>query len=180
MVGIGEGAMSKTVADVMQREVVTVTPGTPVLALLKKLVRAQISGVPVVTDEGEIVGVVSTTDVIRLGAGEKEFSVSNPVWEPLMLPGEDYGEESSVPFFEEDWGYPTEHQAEALPDGLFEGYSVSDIMTEAVFTVRPTDTVEDAGKFLLKGRIHRALVVDGDQLKGIVTAFDLLKAFVGD
>ena len=47
-------------------------------------------------------------------------------------------------------------------------------------TVKPTDSVEDAAKFLLHGRIHRALVVEHGQLKGIVTAFDLLRAFVGD
>jgi len=53
-------------------------------------------------------------------------------------------------------------------------------MTPAVFTVKARDTVEEAGKFLLHGRIHRALVVEDDQLKGIVTALDLLKAFVED
>ncbi len=174
--------MARLVKDVMQREVVTVTPSTPVRTLLKRLVSEQISGVPVVTEEGEIVGVVSTTDVVRLGAGEKELNAAGLVWEPLVLPNEEYGEESLTPFFMEsrDWRYPTENQTGSLPEGVFDGYTVEDIMTEAVFTVKPTDTVEDAGKFLLQGRIHRALVVEDDQLKGIVTAFDLLKAFVGE
>ena len=78
------------------------------------------------------------------------------------------------------WRYPTAGQTEALPEGVFDGYTVADIMTEAVFTVKPKDTVEDAGKFMLQGRIHRALVVEDEQLKGIVTAFVLLKAFVGE
>jgi CBS domain-containing protein len=174
--------MARLVKDVMQREVVTVTPSTPVRTLLKRLVSEQISGMPVVTEEGEIVGVVSTTDVVRLGAGEKELNAADLVWEPLVLPNEEYGEESSATFFMEsrDWRYPTENQTEALPEGVFDGYTVADIMTEAVFTVEPSDTVEDAGKFLLQGRIHRALVVEDEQLQGIVTAFDLLKAFVGE
>jgi CBS domain-containing protein len=164
----------------MQREVVTVTPETPVRTLLKRLVSTQISGVPVVTDDGEIVGVVSTTDVARLAAGEKELNAADLAWEPLVLPNEEYNEESTTPFFMEqaDWRYPTENQTDALPEGVFDGYTVSDIMTPAVFTVKPTDTVEEVGKFLLQGRIHRALVVEDDQLKGIVTTFDLLKAFV--
>jgi CBS domain-containing protein len=172
--------MGRIVEDVMQREVVTVTPETPVRTLLKRLVSGQISGVPVVTESGEIVGVVSTTDVVRLGAGEKELNAANLVWEPLVLPNEEYGEESSATFFmdSQDWRYPTETQAEALPENVFDGYTVADIMTEAVFTVKPTDSVEDASKFILQGRIHRALVVEDDQLKGIVTAIDLLKAFV--
>lgn len=172
--------MGQIVADVMQREVVTVTPDTPVRTLLKRLVSAQISGVPVLAAGGELVGVVSTTDVVRLGAGEKELNAGDLAWEPLLLPNEEYGEESAAPFFGEDWRHPTENQTDALPEDIFDGYTVADIMTDAVFTVRPTDSVEDAGKFLLRGRIHRALVVEDEELLGIVTAFDLLKAFVGD
>jgi CBS domain-containing protein len=136
----------------------------------------------VVTEEGEIVGVVSTTDVVRLGAGEKELNAADLVWEPLVLPNEEYDEESAAPFFLDspDWRYPTENQTDALPEGVFDGYTVADIMTEAVFAVKPSDSVEHAGKFLLQGRIHRALVVEDEQLKGIVTAFDLLRAFVED
>ena len=172
--------MSRFVEDIMQREVVTVTPDTSVRELLRLLVSAQISGVPVVTEGREIVGVVSTTDVVRLGAGEKELNAGSLVWEPLVLPDEEYDVESAAPFFmvSPDWQYPTENQTEALPEGVFDGFSVSDIMTSAVFTVKPRDTVADASKFLLQGRIHRALVVEDGQLKGIVTAFDLLRAFV--
>ena len=43
--------MARLVEEVMQREVVTVHPSTPVRTLLKRLVSAQISGVPVVTEE---------------------------------------------------------------------------------------------------------------------------------
>ena len=55
-----------------------------------------------------------------------------------------------------DWRYPTETQAEALPENVFDGYTVSDIMTEAVFTVKPSDSVKDAGKFLLQARMKKA------------------------
>ncbi|MFH1763581.1 MAG: CBS domain-containing protein [Gemmatimonadota bacterium] len=174
--------MGRNVEDVMRREVVTVTPDSTVRELLKCLVSSQISGVPVVTGDGEVVGVVSTTDVVRLGAGEKEISSGDMVWEPLVLPDEEYEVDSAAPFFmvSPDWRFPTESQTEALPEGVFDGFTVSDIMTPAVFTVKPKDTVEEVAKFLLRGRIHRALVVEDDQLKGIVTTFDLLRAFVED
>jgi CBS domain-containing protein len=175
-----EEAMSQLVADVMQRDVVTVTPETAVRTLLKLLVSSQISGVPVVTEAGEILGVVSTTDVVRLGAGEKELNAAELSWETLVLPNEDYEEGSNALFYHDsvDWLYPTETQAEALPLGVFDGYTVSDIMTPAVFKVKPTDSVKEVGKFLIQGRIHRALVVEEDRLLGIVTALDLLKALV--
>ncbi len=172
--------MARYVEEIMQRQVVTVTPDTTVRALLRCLVSAQISGVPVVTEEGEIVGVVSTTDVMRLGAEEADAPRVELTWEPLAFPSEEYDEESGAAFFmqAEGWSYPTEDQTQAVAEGVFDGFTVSDIMTPAAFTVRPRDTVEDVAKFLLQGRIHRALVVQNGQLEGIVTTFDLLKAFV--
>jgi len=174
--------MVRYVEEIMQREVVTVTPDTSVSELLRVLVFNQISGVPVVSEHDEILGVVSTTDVIRLGAQESEVPPEELSWEPLAVPGEDFEEESTASFFlvAEKWGFPTEGQTEALSKGFFEGFSVSDIMTPAAFTVGPRETVSAVAKFLLQGRIHRALVVDGGRLRGIVTAFDLLKAFVED
>ena len=174
--------MGRYVEDIMQSKVVTVAPETSVRELLKCLIDAQITGVPVVAEDGEILGVVSTTDVVRLGAGEKEIDAGELAWEPLVLPDEEYEVDSAAPFYmaSPDWRFPTRNHPEALPEGVFDGYTVADIMTSAVFSVKPTDTVEDAAKFLLHGRIHRALVVEDQQLKGIVTAFDLLKAFVED
>ena len=174
--------MATYVEEVMERDVVTVTPDTPVRTLLKRLVSAQISGMPVVAEEGEIVGVVSTTDIVRLGAGEKELNAAELVWEPLVLPREEYDVDSSIPFFFDsvDSLYPTRRQNEALPEDVFDGFTVSDIMTPAAFTVKPRDTVQEVGAFLLQGRIHRALVVEDSQLKGIVTALDLLKAFIAE
>jgi CBS domain-containing protein len=168
------------VEDIMQRNVVTVAPDTTVRGLLRQLVNAQITGVPVVTEEGEIVGVVSTTDVIRLGAEEAEVPSVELTWEPLAIPSEEYDEDSAAAFFfqADAWSHPTEGQTRAVPEAVFDGFTVGDIMTPAVFTVKPRDTVEEVAKFLLQGRIHRALVVEDGQLVGIVTSFDLLRAFV--
>lgn len=170
----------KTVEAIMQRDVVTVSPETSVRELLRILVANQISGVPVVSEEGDILGVVSTTDVVRLGAQEAEVSNGTMSWEPLALPREEFDEDSTAPFFLQDWGAPTQDQTEAMAEGVFDGFSVGDIMTPAAFTVGSKDSVLEVAKFLLQGRIHRALVVTDDHLEGIVTAFDLLKAFVED
>jgi CBS domain-containing protein len=174
--------MTRNVEEIMQRKVVTVTPETPLRELLRLMVNEQISGVPVVTGEGEIVGVVSTTDVVRLGAEEGEIPLGDLTLGFLGPSSEDYEAESAAHFFmvSEEWQYPTEDQTRTIPERIFDGFTVSEIMTPAAFTVRPKDTLETVARFLLQGRIHRALVVEDDQLKGIVTAFDLLKAFVGE
>ena len=174
--------MPQYVDEIMQREVVTVTPEASVRDLLKALVGNQISGVPVVTEEGDILGVVSTTDVVRLGAREAEEGRGQFTWEPLAVPNEEYDVESSAAFFvgSEDWTYPTDEQPSFPAGGVFDRFAVSDIMTPAVFTVGPRETVQEVAKFLLQGRIHRALVVEHGRLQGIVTAFDLLRVFVED
>jgi predicted transcriptional regulator len=174
--------MVRHVEEVMQRQVVTVSPDTSVRELLRVLAANQISGLPVVSAKGKILGVVSATDVIRLGSQEAELPGGPGFLEPLLVPREDFDEESAAPFFllGDDWIYPTSERDGAESRGIFDEVSVEDIMTPAAFTVGPRETVGAVAKFLLQGRIHRALVVEGEKLEGIVTAFDLLKAFVED
>ena len=174
--------MVRYIEEIMQQAVVTVSPDTSVRELLRTLVANQISGVPVVSEAGEILGVVSTTDVIRLGAQEAEVAEGTISWEPLAVPDDGYDEDSAAPYFllSEEWRFPAGGQNGAISENLFDGFSVGDIMTPAAFTVGPGETVSAVAKFLLQGRIHRALVVEEGRLRGIVTAFDLLKAFVED
>ena len=60
-------------------------------------------------------------------------------------------------------------------ESTFDEFRVADIMTPAAFSLRPTDTLPELLRFFLRGRIHRALVVEGDRLLGIVTPFDVLR-----
>lgn len=174
--------MKRLVEEVMQRNVVSVTPDTSVRELLRRMVAAEISGLPVVSEDGEILGVVSATDVIRLGAEAAEGPPFGQGWEPLALPDEDYDPESAASYFllPEESTYPPSDPALQVQEGIFDRYTVADIMTPAAFTVSSKDTVEDVARFLLRGRIHRALVVEKKRLVGIVTTFDLLRALVGE
>jgi CBS domain-containing protein len=60
------------------------------------------------------------------------------------------------------------------------GLVVRDIMTPATFTVRPDTTLREAARFLVRGGIHRALVLDDKRLVGIVSAFDIVRALAMD
>ena len=44
----------------------------------------------------------------------------------------------------------------------------------------PETTVAELAGFPLRGGIHRALVLDGGRLAGIVTTFDVLRAVAGE
>jgi CBS-domain-containing membrane protein len=54
-----------TAADVMSREVVTLSEGTLLSAAAQVLSRAQISGAPVVNKEGHCIGVLSAADFFK-------------------------------------------------------------------------------------------------------------------
>jgi len=51
-------------AELMSQDVVTATPETPVADLARRLLQHSIGGMPVVDDEGFLVGMVSGFDVI--------------------------------------------------------------------------------------------------------------------
>ena len=61
---------SERAADVMQRDVITISPETPILDVYRMFVEEEIHGAPVVDDSGAVRGVVSTLDLLRLGNEE--------------------------------------------------------------------------------------------------------------
>jgi CBS domain-containing protein len=173
------------VADIMAKDVWTVTPDTTVGDLIRTLSDEHISGLPVVTMAGKLKGVVSATDILRLAADEPigtvEESSWEEAWDELEQDGQD--DEGTVPqsyFLDSNVGSfmfrPGAEQLRLLP---FADHTVDDIMTPATFTVSPKDSVRDLARFLSRGRIHRALVVDEGRLVGIVTAFDVVRAIAG-
>lgn len=79
--------------DVMSRPVVSVSPVTPVRSALVLLVERGFGALPVVTGEGEVVGVVSESELLRLGlrggyggALVADVMVAPPVTVPLDTP----------------------------------------------------------------------------------------------
>jgi CBS domain-containing protein len=59
-----KGGLAMFAKDVMTRDIITVSPSTPVRALASLLIKNQISGAPVVDKTGRIVGVVSEADIV--------------------------------------------------------------------------------------------------------------------
>jgi CBS domain-containing protein len=166
-----------TVRDVMHAEVVSVAPDDTVRDLVNVLAGAGISGVPVLERDGRIAGVVSATDVVRLAARAAEVPAGHPSWDQSMLPEE--ADDDAVAAYFMAAGVPVAFTDSALgiaDDERYEAYSVRDVMTPVAFSVSPDDSLADLARFLLRGRIHRALVVEDGVLLGIVTPFDILRA----
>jgi CBS domain-containing protein len=55
---------------------------------------------------------------------------------------------------------------------------VSEIMTESVVTVSPMHTVDECMRIVTDRHIRHLPVVDGDELKGIISIGDLVKAII--
>lgn len=57
---------------------------------------------------------------------------------------------------------------------------VRDVMTKRVFGVRPSQTVEECMALMTDKRIRHLPVMDGDQLLGVVSIGDLVKAIIAE
>ena len=53
---------------------------------------------------------------------------------------------------------------------------VSEVMTTELVTVAPGSKLDQAADLMLRGRLHRVYVVDGDQLKGVLSTRDVMSA----
>lgn len=171
-----------SVKDIMQKDVVTVTTETTARHLARVLADEEISGVPVLDGNGVLAGVVSSTDLVRLAADESGIQIRpsgfnlgvDPVLDPEAEPDQDddpYGF-----FLPEDSPLTGQRFLEQWPESDFDTVVVRDIMTPVSFSVEPDTSLPELCEFLVRGRIHRAVVVEDDRLLGIVTSADVLRA----
>lgn len=171
----------KTVRDIMNSEVIKVQKGTNLQALIELLDDEGISGVPVVDTDGTTLGVVSRTDLIRFLVRQPEGPSPDTYWRELgRVPLLDEDDDPDAYFLSPESTVVPLPTAEALADHPLEDTLVEDVMTPVAFSVRPDMSVPELAGFLVRGRIHRALVVLDGRLVGIVTAFDVLGAVAND
>ena len=138
------------VKDVMTSEVVSVEPQTSLKDVARLLIERRVSGVPVVENDGTVVGVVSEGDI-------------------LVKEREQHGPPSLLGHLL-DWD-----AAERAKRGATDA---SDAMTAPAVTIRPTRPVHEAAALMLDRSVNRLPVVDEHRrLVGIVTRADLVRAF---
>ncbi len=143
------------VRDIMTQDVLTVKADTSVNAVAKLMGQRDISGVPVVDDQHNVIGIITELDlIVRNTRLEMPRFIEVLDWGriPLELPG---------------------HQRERLQHML--GTEARDVMTEKVITIGPDASIEDLAELMVKQRINPVPVVDeAEHLIGIVSRADLV------
>jgi len=73
------------VADLMQKDVRTIAPEATVADLVQAMADSRVSGLPVVTPTGDVIGVVSATDVLQAGAEHTDARSRENLFEHQMV-----------------------------------------------------------------------------------------------
>lgn len=155
-----------TAADVMNRDVVTLEARASLHDAMQIMTEHHVSGVPVVDQQDQCIGVISTSDVVSfieadLEALESEivrtenwFNPETQKWEESVFSSELLGEYDAVP--------------------------VSDVMTSNPLTVLPTQPIANVARLMTSRGIHRVFVVDEEKrLQGVISAFDFVQLVAG-
>src|ERR1041385_360059 len=72
-------------ADLMQKDVRTIAPEATVAELVEAMADSRISGLPVVTPAGRVIGGVSVTDVLRASAEREDATAREHLFERQMV-----------------------------------------------------------------------------------------------
>jgi CBS domain-containing protein len=138
--------------DVMVRDVVTVKPEADVASAIKLLVEHDISALPVVDDDGEVVGVISEADLVR--RTEIGTEKHRPWWLEALTPGSTLAGE-----------FAKAH-----------GLRVSEIMSSDVISTSEETPLGEIATLLERHRIKRVPVIRDGKLVGIVSRSNLIQA----
>ncbi|XP_010526964.1 PREDICTED: CBS domain-containing protein CBSX2, chloroplastic-like [Tarenaya hassleriana] len=149
-----------TVGDFMTRkeDLHVVKPTTSVDDALEILVEKKVTGLPVVDDDWNLVGVVSDYDLLALDS----------------ISGRSQSDASMFPNVDSSW--KTFNELQKLISKTY-GKVIGDLMTPSPLVVRETTNLEDAARLLLETKYRRLPVVDaGGKLIGILTRGNVVSA----
>lgn len=140
--------------DIMTTEVATVQSVTPVREVASLLLKRRVSAVPVVDDDGGLLGIVSECDLMRRPETGTERHSS--WWLSLLTAPEDRAA-----------SYIKTHGGQA-----------GDVMTRNLITITEDTSLGEAANTLERHRIKRVPVLRDGKMVGILSRADLLRGLV--
>jgi CBS domain-containing protein len=144
--------------DLMTTDVKTVGADWPTDRVAQFLIDHDISGAPVV-DDGKLVGVISLTDLARHNSSA----------------GGSVSERPTAYYRHELEGQYSEEDLDNLHITEGDETTAEDVMTPQVYDVNEHTSVQQVAQVMHRGGIHRVFVTQNGEIRGIITALDMLK-----
>ncbi|NLK51641.1 MAG: CBS domain-containing protein [Syntrophomonadaceae bacterium] len=143
--------------DIMTRDVITVSPEMTVPEVAQVLLDHSISGVPVVSPDGNLLGIVTEGHLIARTARVKTPPILS------LLGGLIYLENPAR--FEEELRKVT-------------AVKVKDLMTQEVISVNEDTPISDISTLMIEKNINRVPVLRHRKLVGIITRADIVRSLL--
>jgi CBS domain-containing protein len=156
--------MTTSAKDIMQTEIHTVTRDTPLNNVHRLFLEEEINGAPVVDEDGRLLGVISSLDLLR--AVHEEYVAESGRTLPIYF-------RENLPYSSPDWIRAPEDFQDRMAE-----LTVGDAMIREVVTVTPDTPISEVAATMRRQRIHRVLVVSGEGLVGLISTFDLLQLLI--
>ncbi|MFP3908820.1 MAG: CBS domain-containing protein [Archaeoglobaceae archaeon] len=144
------------VEEIMTRDVVTVKENHMLMEAAKIIRERNVSGAPVLNEEGDAVGVLSEADVLKVLGDIPWYSLNR------------------ILHFQEQ-EQDIEQEMEKMSK-----MRVKDVMSKHPQTVDSSDLINDAASIMHSTGYNRLPVVDRGKLVGIVTRADILASLQED
>ncbi|HKI86347.1 MAG TPA: CBS domain-containing protein [Thermoanaerobaculia bacterium] len=151
-----------TAKDVMNPNVITVFDDMSVDEAAAVLVDNEISGAPVENRDGQLVGVLSLTDIAEASAEGRQFE----------------NDRSNPEFFVRGWEEKLSVEEMRRFHVEDEGVLVREIMTPTVYSVDESTPISEVAETMIDSHIHRLLVTQDEKTSGIISTSDLLGLLV--
>ena len=145
--------------DIMTRDPKTVAPDAEITQAAKLLLEEGVNGLPVVDNEGKLVGIICQSDLI---AQQKRLPIPSVF---TLLDG-------FIPLSS------TKHFEKALQK--ISATTVADAMTPDPIAVKPETGIDEMAGLIVDKKFHTLPVVEGGTLVGVVGKEDILRTLVGE
>lgn len=147
----------KTVAEIMTKDLITVRKETTIRELAELFVSHRISSLPVVADNGALIGIVTESDLVEQSKN-------------LHLP-------TVISLF--DWVIYLESE-KSLEKELHKmgGRTVADIYQPDTASIAPSASLSEAADMMSSRHTNSVPVVDNESLVGIVARIDIIRTLL--
>jgi CBS domain-containing protein len=143
--------------EIMAQPVIAVRPDTPVHDVARLLLDHGFIGVPVVTAEGRLVGIITEADLI-VRAANVHFPSYLQILDTFLFLGD------------------RRRYSEEVRRVL--GSTAEQIMTPDVIAVRPDTEVGEVARLMFEKKINPVPVLDGGRVIGVISRSDIIRHLI--